>query len=58
VKFSHGVFGAEWLANVKSQSMVGMWGQKHNLRQLDDDILERQVIVGNIYETPNLILPE
>ena len=55
VKFSHGVFGAEWLVNVKSQSMVGSWGQKHNLRKLDDDILERQVIVGNIYENPELL---
>jgi uncharacterized phage protein (TIGR01671 family) len=55
VKFSHGVFGAEWLANVKSQSMVGSWGQKHNLRKLDDDILERQVIVGNIFENPELL---
>ena len=55
VKFSHGVFGAEWLVNIKSQSMVGSWGQKHNLRKLDDDILERQVIVGNIYENPELL---
>lgn len=55
VKFSHGVFGAEWLTNIKSQSMVGSWGQKHNLRKLDDDILERQVIVGNIYENPELL---
>lgn len=56
VKFSHGVFGAEWLSNVKSKSMVGSWGQKHNLRKLDDDILERQVIVGNIYENPELLV--
>ena len=55
VKFSHGVFGAEWLSNVESQSMVGSWGQKHNLRKLDDDILERQVVVGNIYENPELL---
>lgn len=55
VKFSHGVFGAEWLVNVKSQSMVVNWGQKHNLRKLDDDILERQVIIGNIYENPELL---
>lgn len=55
VKFSHGVFGAEWLSNVKSQSMVGSWGQKHNLRKLDDDILERQIIVGNVYENPELL---
>lgn len=55
VKFSHGVFGAEWLSNVKSQSMVGSWGQKHNIRTLDDDIVERQIIIGNIYENPELL---
>ena len=55
VKFSHGVFGAEWLSNEKSQSMVGSWGQKHNLRKLDDDIVERQIIIGNIYENPELL---
>lgn len=55
VKFSHGVFGAEWLLNVKSQSMVGSWGQKHNLRKLDDDIIERQIVIGNIYENPELL---
>ena len=55
VKFSHGVFGCEWLSNVKSQSMVGSWGQKHNLRKLDDDILERQIVIGNIYENPELV---
>lgn len=57
VKFSHGVFGAEWLANEKSQSMVGSFGQKHNLRRLDDDIIERQVVIGNIFEHPNLLNP-
>lgn len=55
VKFSHGVFGSEWLSNVKSQSMVGSWGQKHNLRKLDDDIIERQIVIGNIYENPELL---
>lgn len=56
VKFSHGVFGAEWLTNVKSQSMVGSWGQKHNLRGLDDDIIERLIVIGNIFENPDLII--
>ena len=55
VKFSHGVFGAEWFANMKNQSMVGSWGQKHNLRKLDDDIIERQIVIGNIYENPELL---
>lgn len=57
VKFSHGVFGVEWLANEKSQSMVGSFGQKHNLRRLDDDIIERQVVIGNIFENPELLNP-
>jgi uncharacterized phage protein (TIGR01671 family) len=56
VKFSHGVFGAEWLVNIKKQSMVGAWGQKHNLRRLDDDIIEGLIVIGNIYENPNLLL--
>lgn len=55
VKFSHGVFGAEWLVNIESKSMVGSWGQNHNLRRLDDDIIERQIVIGNIYENPELI---
>lgn len=55
VKFSHGIFGAEWLSNVKNQSMVGSWGQKHNLRKLDDEIIERQIVIGNIYENPELL---
>ena len=55
VKFSHGVFGAEWLGTEKNQSMVGSWRQKHNLRKLDDDILERLIVIGNIYENPKLL---
>ncbi len=54
VKFSHGVFGAEWLRNVKSQSMVGSFGQKHNLRRLDDDLVMSLIVVGNIYDNPDL----
>lgn len=57
VKFSHGVFGVEWLANEKDQSMVGSFGQKHNLRRLDDDIIERQIVIGNIFENPELLNP-
>lgn len=55
IKFSHGIFGAEWLSNIKNQSMVGSWGQRHNLRKLDDDILERNIVIGNIYENPELL---
>jgi uncharacterized phage protein (TIGR01671 family) len=55
IKFSHGAFGAEILSTEKKQSMIGIWGQKHNLRKLDDDIVERLVVIGNIYETPHLL---
>jgi len=55
IKFSHGVFGSEFLSNIKNQSMVGSWGQKHNLRRLDDDILDRYIVIGNIHENPELL---
>ena len=55
VKFSHGLFGAEWLANEKRQDMLGMWGQLHNLRRLDDGILDRKIVIGNIHDNPELL---
>jgi hypothetical protein len=34
--------------------MIGVWGQRHNLRRLDDDdfIVE---IIGNIHDNPDLL---
>lgn len=58
IKFSHGVFGAEWISSARSLSMYGSWGQKHNLRKLDDDIIENMVVVGNIHENPELLSEE
>jgi uncharacterized phage protein (TIGR01671 family) len=58
IKFSHGVFGAEWLPTQKKLSLIGAWGQKHHLRKLDDDILECKIVIGNIFENPKLFLKE
>ena len=57
IQFGCGVFGVEWVDCKKNKSMVGSWGQKHNLRRLDDDIIEKNKIevIGNIYETPKLL---
>ena len=58
VKFSHGLFGAEWLTNQKRQDMLGVWGQLHNLRRLDDGILDRKIVIGNIHDNPELLKEE
>ena len=55
VKFSYGIFGAEWLTNIKKKDLLGMWGQLHNLRRLDDGILHRKIVIGNIYDNPELL---
>ena len=58
VQFSHGVYGAEWLGNKKNKSMVGGWGQLHNLRRFDDDIINDIEVIGNIYDNPELLEDE
>ena len=58
VQFSHGVYGAEWLSNKKNKSMVGGWGQLHNLRRFDDDIINDIEVIGNIYDNPELLEDE
>ena len=58
VQFSHGVYGAEWLRNKKNKSMVGGWGQLHNLRRFDDDIINDIEVIGNIYDNPELLEDE
>lgn len=50
VQFSHGVYGAEWLRNKKNKSMVGGWGQLHNLRRFDDDIINDIEVIGNVFD--------
>ncbi len=58
VQFSHGVFGAEWARNKKHKDMVGSFGQLHNLKSMDDKIIERLEVIGNIYENPELLNKE
>ena len=58
VQFSHGVYGAEWLGTKKNKSMVGGWGQLHNLRRFDDDIINDIEVIGNIYDNPELLKDE
>ena len=58
VQFSHGVYGAEWLGTKKNKSMVGGWGQLHNLRRFDDDIINDIEVIGNIYDNPELLEDE
>lgn len=55
IQFHCGVFGAEWRYAKKDKTMVGSWGQRHNLRRLDDDIIENIEVIGNIYDNPELI---
>lgn len=58
VQFDCGVFGAEWVCHKASRSMVGGWGQLHNLRRFDDEIIEHIEVIGNIHDNPELLKGE
>ncbi|MDR0756296.1 MAG: YopX family protein [Tannerella sp.] len=58
VQFDCGVFGVEWIDDNKDRSMVGGWGQRHNLRSFDDDIIDRIEVIGNIHERKHLLITE
>lgn len=51
VQFSNGVFGVEWNFAKEIKSMVCSWGQLHNLRTMDDDIITRLEVIGSVHDT-------
>ena len=55
IQFDCGVFGAEWTHHKKYRTMVGGFGQLHNLRRLDDDFIELIEVIGNIHDNPELL---
>lgn len=55
VQFKCGVFGVEWTHNKENRRMVGVFGQRHNLRRLDDDIMDDIEVIGNRFEFPELL---
>jgi len=55
VQFSHGMFGIEWTRAKTDKSMVGLWGQLHNLRRMDDGFNENVEVIGNIHDNPELL---
>lgn len=55
VEFSCGVFGANWDYGTNEKTMLGSWGQTHNLKTLDDDIIEKIESLGNIHQNKNLL---
>jgi uncharacterized phage protein (TIGR01671 family) len=56
VEFSHGVFGLNHdFKNPENKTMLGSWGQEHNLRTLDDGYYKEIEVVGNIYQDSELL---
>ena len=56
VQFCYGVYGAEWTVDKKNKSMIGSWGQLHNLRRFYDYIINHIEVIGNIYDNTDLLV--
>jgi len=57
IEFSHGVYGINWdYADSSRKTMLGSWGQEHNLRTLDDGFNRDIICIGNICENPDLLI--
>lgn len=55
VQFDCGVFGVEWTNYKKNKYFVKYFGQRHNMRRLDDDIVDEIEVIGNIHDNPELL---
>lgn len=55
IQFAYGVYGVEWTVNKENKGMIGCFGQLHNLRKLDDDIIENIEVIGNKWDNPELL---
>lgn len=53
IKYAISEFGVEWL----NESLLGSFGQRHNLRQLSDSLVAENDlrVIGNIHENPELL---
>jgi uncharacterized phage protein (TIGR01671 family) len=58
IQFYHGVFGVEWMQHKKDRTYVGSWGQRHNLRRLDDDLIDNIKVIGNVHDNPAMCYKE
>lgn len=55
VQFDCGTFGVEWTVNKEHRTMVGIQGNRHNLRTFEDDIVDYIEVIGNIHDNPELL---
>lgn len=57
IEFDCGVFGINWDYGRcdNRTTMFGTFGQRHNLRRMDDEIIDRIERIGNIYDNPGLL---
>jgi uncharacterized phage protein (TIGR01671 family) len=55
IEYGKGKFGINWDYGADKQTMLGAWGQVDNLRTMDDDYNSGVVVIGNIYQNPELL---